>query len=203
MPTLAPEPESVQDARSHRLMRQEKKTMAHPVRFQRILGISFLVGSAQQAIDMVTRAGGMVVVPAAPALKNLPQDEGYRDALLGADFAIPDSAFMVIMWNLIERDRIRKLSGLKYLRTLLRQTGFREPGASFWVMPSAASASRNRNWLGRNGVPLADENIYLAPQYGVTMGDADLLRRLDEQRPRHVVLGLGGGTQERLGLYLK
>ncbi len=56
------------------------------------------------------------VVPAAPALKNLANDMRYREALLGADFAIADSAFMVLLWNLIQRDNIQKISGLKYLR---------------------------------------------------------------------------------------
>lgn len=185
------------------MTRLREKTMAQPMRFQRILGIPFLVGSAQDAIDTVTRAGGMVVVPSAPALKNLPHDKAYREALLGADFAIPDSALMVLLWNFIEGGSIRKLSGLKYLRTLITRAEFREPGASFWVMPTASSVRRNQAWLCRNGVPVADEDVYLAPRYGAVIDDAELLRRIDERRPRHVVLSLGGGTQERLGLYIK
>ncbi|MGA2251159.1 MAG: hypothetical protein ABSG47_11285, partial [Terracidiphilus sp.] len=42
--------------------------------------------------------------------------------LLGADFAIADSTLMVLLWNLIQRDRIPKLSGLKYLRVLLEHS---------------------------------------------------------------------------------
>ena len=30
-----------------------------------------------------------------------------------------------------------------------------------------------------------------------------LLQRINERRPRHIVVTLGGGTQERLGLYLR
>jgi hypothetical protein len=70
-------------------------------------------------------SGGLVVVPAAPALKNLAVDKGYREALLGADFAIADSAFMVLLWNLIDSNRIPKLSGLKYLRALIEEPDFR------------------------------------------------------------------------------
>lgn len=177
--------------------------MRKAVRFQRILGVRFFVGSAQQAIDEICRSGGVVVVPAAPALKNLTHDPRYREALLGADFAIADSALMVMMWNLIQRDRIPKLSGLKYLRTLIKQSCFREPNVSFWVMPTLASARRNVAWLSRNGIPVANEDVYLAPMYGSTIDDEELLRRLEERRPNHIVLGVGGGTQERLGLYLK
>jgi N-acetylglucosaminyldiphosphoundecaprenol N-acetyl-beta-D-mannosaminyltransferase len=177
--------------------------MSEPVRFQQILGIRFFVGNAQGAIDQICPKGGLVVVPAAPALKNLANDHRYREALLGADFAIADSALMVLLWNLIQRDHIPKLSGLKYLRTLIEQPGFREPGASFWVMPAPESARRNVAWLRMNGIPLAEDDIYLAPMYGANIDDPDLLHRLEERRPGHIVLGLGGGTQERLGLYIK
>jgi hypothetical protein len=55
--------------------------MTRPVRFQSILGVRFLVGTAQDAIDLISQSGGFVVVPAAPALKNLTHDRGYREAL--------------------------------------------------------------------------------------------------------------------------
>ncbi len=177
--------------------------MSKPARFQRILGVRFFVGSVHEAIEEIMRNGGVVVVPAAPALKNLAHDMRYREALLGADFAIADSAFMVLLWNLIQRDNIQKISGLKYLRALIELKEFCEPGASFWVMPSPASAQRNLVWLQKQGISLTDEGIYLAPMYGETISDPELLRQLEEKRPSHVVLGVGGGTQERLGHYLK
>ena len=142
-------------------------------------------------------------MPAAPALKNLAVDTGYREALLGADFAIADSAFMVLLWNLIDRNRIPKLSGLKYLRALVEDPDFKGSGSTFWVMPTAVSAQRNLHWLRENGVNVANEDVYLAPLYGQVISDEELLERIEERRPRHVVLGVGGGTQERLGLYLK
>ena len=171
--------------------------------FQQILGVRFFVGDAQGAIDEVSRSGGLVVVPAAPALKNLAADKGYREALVGADFAIADSAFMVLLWNMIDRNRIPKLSGLKYLRALIEEPNFQEEGNTFWVMPTPAAARRNMKWLRENGVNVANEDVYLAPLYEATISDEDLLARLEERRPRHIVLGVGGGTQERLGLYLK
>jgi|HubBroStandDraft_1064217.scaffolds.fasta_scaffold137868_1 N-acetylglucosaminyldiphosphoundecaprenol N-acetyl-beta-D-mannosaminyltransferase len=177
--------------------------MSSTRRFQQILGVRFFVGDAQGAIDEVSQNGGLVVVPAAPALKNLAVDKGYREALLGADFAIADSAFMVLLWNLIDSNRIPKLSGLKYLRALVDEPEFKKLGNTFWVMPTAASAQRNLRWLRGNGVNVANEDVYLAPLYGQTISDEELLERIEERRPKHIVLGVGGGTQERLGLYLK
>ena len=173
------------------------------VRYQMILGVRFFIGNAQEAINEISREGGLVIVPAAPALKNLPRDKGYREALLGADFAIADSVLMVLLWNLMQRNRIPKLSGLKYLRVLIERVDFRQYGSSFWVMPSTDAAKRNAAWLRANGVPVVDENVHVAPIYGAEIRDPELLERLEQHQPKHVVLGLGGGIQERLGFYLK
>jgi N-acetylglucosaminyldiphosphoundecaprenol N-acetyl-beta-D-mannosaminyltransferase len=170
--------------------------------FRQILGIRFFVGNADEAIARMSE-GGLLVVPAAPALKNLAHDPGYREALQGADVVITDSAFMVMIWNRLKRDSIRRVSGLKYLSSLLKQPDFRQPGGSFWIMASEESARRNFKWLRRRGIELAAENKYIAPLYGKTINDPELLRRIEEQRPRHIVVTLGGGTQERLGLYLR
>ncbi len=171
--------------------------------YEQILGVRFYVGDSQAAVDMVSEEGGLVVVPAAPALKNLPVDHGYREALLGADFAITDSVMMVLLWNLIHRRSIPKFSGLKYLTMILKRPEMQEEGKSFWVMPTPKAAERNLNWLRSHGVAVGAQDTYLAPLYGPVISDEALLRQLEERKPQHIVLGIGGGTQERLGLYLK
>ncbi|MES2392106.1 MAG: WecB/TagA/CpsF family glycosyltransferase [Acidobacteriota bacterium] len=167
-----------------------------------ILGIRFFCGSAEEAVERM-RQGGLLVVPAAPALKNLEKDARYREALLGADLAIADSAFMVLSWNLLQRDSIPRLSGLKYLRHLLHQEDLRRPGNCVWVMASPASAKRNLEWLESEGIHVPQECVYMAPRYGDVMADDQLLEMLERLRPDNVVITVGGGTQERLGLYLK
>jgi N-acetylglucosaminyldiphosphoundecaprenol N-acetyl-beta-D-mannosaminyltransferase len=170
--------------------------------FRQILGIRFFVGDADEAVARMS-SGGLLVVPAAPALKNLADDPAYREALQGADLVITDSAFMVMIWNRLKRDSIRRVSGLKYLSSLLKQPDFYQPGGSFWIMASEASARRNSAWLRRRGIELASSDCYVAPLYGKTISDPALLRLIEERRPRHIVVTLGGGTQERLGLYLR
>ena len=58
----------------------------------RILGIEFFHGTARAAVERMRR-GGLLVVPAAPALKDLDRRPEYREALLSADMALTDSAF--------------------------------------------------------------------------------------------------------------
>jgi UDP-N-acetyl-D-mannosaminuronic acid transferase (WecB/TagA/CpsF family) len=170
--------------------------------FRQILGIRFFVGDAQRAIDLV-RNGGLLVVPAAPALKTLPDDIGYREAILGADVAITDSSLMVLVWNFMQKDYIRRLSGLEYLVELLAQPEVREPRGTFWIMAGPESAAKNISWLKEQGIEVLPEDTYLAPMYGGGIEDEILLRQIRERKPRHVIITIGGGTQEKLGLYLK
>lgn len=168
----------------------------------RILGIDFFHGTAREAVERMRR-GGLLVVPAAPALKDLDSRPDYREALISADMALTDSAFMVMIWNYLQRDRIRRLSGLEYLRELLKHEDVRRPGNTLWVMASQASANCNLEWLRSEGVEVPDECVYMAPMYGGELEDPELLERLERLRPQHVIVTIGGGTQERLGLYLR
>jgi N-acetylglucosaminyldiphosphoundecaprenol N-acetyl-beta-D-mannosaminyltransferase len=169
---------------------------------RQILGIKFYVGDVHGVFERLSR-GGLLVVPAAPALKDVAVSGPYRDALTNADVAIADSAFMVMLWNCLQRDSIRRLSGLKYLRALLQREEVRHPGNTFWIMAGATSARKNLEWLKTQGIDVPMDYTYNAPMYGSEIQDRNLLEVLQRLRPSHVVVTVGGGTQERLGLYLK
>jgi UDP-N-acetyl-D-mannosaminuronic acid transferase (WecB/TagA/CpsF family) len=174
-----------------------------PPATHRILGIDFFDGSAQAAIAIM-RNGGLLVIPAAPALKDLDHNLEYRESLLNADLAITDSAYMVLIWNRLQSKPIKRLSGLEYLRELLLEPDVRRPRNTLWIMASPISAKRNLEWLRGQGITIPEDNIYMAPIYSSgSISDPALLERLSRLRPHHVIMTIGGGTQERLGLYLK
>lgn len=170
--------------------------------FVTILGVRFFAGSVEEAVTRM-EAGGLLVVPAAPALKDINCNGGYREALLNADLCIPDSAFMVLIWNRISKQKIQRLSGLAYMRELLRRPATHKPGNVVWIMASPVSAKRNLDWLKKQEIEVPEDCVYLAPIYGNEINDPALLDLLERLRPEHVVVTVGGGTQERLGLYLK
>lgn len=172
-------------------------------RSRRILGLTFFTGTVAEAVDQMESQGGLLVVPNAPGLKDLPVKQNYREALLNADLIITDSGFMVLIWNILQKDWIPKRSGLAYVRELLQRPGIRDERSTLWVMPSHASAERNVRWLRANCGELEDEDVYVAPMYGDVIQDESLLERIRIRRPRHIVITVGGGTQERLGHYLK
>jgi UDP-N-acetyl-D-mannosaminuronic acid transferase (WecB/TagA/CpsF family) len=190
---------TIANERADAVCMQEVPTSNH-----RILGINFFDGSARDAIEIMRNNGGLLVVPAAPALKDLDCNPDYRESLLNADLAITDSAFMVLVWNRLQRRPIRRLSGLHYLRELLLETELRLPGNTVWIMASPASAKCNLAWLEQQGIDVPEDSMYVAPMYaGSAISDPALLERLNRLRPQHIVVTVGGGTQERLGLYLK
>ncbi len=169
---------------------------------RKILGLTFHVGNVHSVVDRMLR-GGLLVVPAAPALKDLASNTAYREALHGADVVITDSAFMVLVWNLLERDSIRRVSGLEYLSEILKREQVRRPGNTLWVMAGPKSTRANLEWLVSQNISVPASHIYEAPLYGAEIRDQVLLEKIAALRPEHVVVTLGGGVQERLGFYLK
>jgi UDP-N-acetyl-D-mannosaminuronic acid transferase (WecB/TagA/CpsF family) len=171
--------------------------------YRRILGVRFFVGDAPEAVARGA-GGGLVVVPAAPALMELGRDREYRQALEEADLVLTDSGFLVLLWNAMMRDNIHRVSGLEYLKLLLLRPEFCQRGAALWVMPSEASLERNLAWLNTAGYPVRREDCYVAPKYsGGALADPALVELVNQRNPSHVIIGLGGGVQEKLGLYLK
>ena len=112
---------------------------------------------------------------------------------------------MVLLWLAFQRERLVRISGLRYLRALLQEPAFQAPGNSFWVMPTVEDAAANRAWLNTQGFNIGESDCYVAPHYARTgpLEDPALLALLEAKRPQYVLINLGGGVQERLGYYLR
>jgi UDP-N-acetyl-D-mannosaminuronic acid transferase (WecB/TagA/CpsF family) len=173
-----------------------------PAERRKVLGIEFFQGTAREAVQAM-RGGGLLVVPAAPALKDIDTHMGYREALLHADLALADSSFMVLVWNRLQHDCMTRVSGLEYLRVLLEEPRVQTPGNTLWIMADEVTAERNLSWLGGQGIYVPAECVYLAPMYGEAVDDAALLELVERLHPEDVIVTVGGGVQERLGYFLK
>jgi UDP-N-acetyl-D-mannosaminuronic acid transferase (WecB/TagA/CpsF family) len=172
-------------------------------KYRQILGIRFFTGNAGEAVEIGLQ-GGLVVVPAAPALVEMELDKPYRDALLNSDLAITDSGFMVLLWNLIKFEKITRVSGLEYLKALLAKPAFQQPHSVLWIMPTPKARDKNLAWLRSRNIPVTEEDCYLAPLYKYdNVVDPALVELIKQKKPAHIVIGLGGGVQEKLGYYIK
>lgn len=173
--------------------------------FRTILGIRFFTGTAAEAVALGMQ-GGLMVAPSAPVLIGLADHPVHRAAVASSDLAITDSGLMVLLWRLVTGERLIRVSGLEYLALLLDQPQLHQPGATFWIMPNKSSMERNLEWLRRQGLPVSDEDCYIAPHYQneydeiVDLAQVELIQK---KRPPHIVIAIGGGVQERLGAELR
>ena len=168
-----------------------------------ILGVPFFDGTVDEAVNLVSRSGGVLVVPAAPALVRLQRDPIYRDAISRADAAIPDSGLMVLVWTLVGRRKLRRISGLVYLQRLVSEPSFNQAGRSFFVLPSEIAKTKLLGWSGRTGRVIQPQDCYVAPHYPLQVKDSQLLEIVRQGRPAHIVIAIGNGPQEKLGVYLR
>src|SRR5437764_6597713 len=114
-----------------------------------ILGINFFNGTVDEAVEAMSTNGGLLVVPAAPALVKLQSDERYRRALVSADMAIADSGAMVLFWKVLTGRRVERISGLKFLKHLIVRLGSRSNERVLWIVPSEVAHARTIDWLRR------------------------------------------------------
>jgi UDP-N-acetyl-D-mannosaminuronic acid transferase (WecB/TagA/CpsF family) len=183
-------------------IRQDGRDIEASACFEQILGIRFINGSARQAIEYLQTSRGYLVVPAAPALINITRDAGYREALLESDLAIADSGFMSLIWRILSGRKVARISGLRYLQELLAIKPS-VAGESFFVLPTLGAREKLRDWLSQQRVELNNANAYIAPIYGEPVEDPALVEILNRLQPADVIVAVGGGTQEKLGLHLR
>lgn len=168
-----------------------------------IMGVRFANVAAENLVHEGLKPG-LVVIPSAPVLVHMRKEPAHHDALVNARMAVIDSGLMALLWRLYTGQKLHRVSGLRYLELLLKENDLRQPKAVLWVMPSVTSRDINLSWLKAQGHPVDVSDCYVAPQYPSSghLEDRELCNLINKNRPRHVILALGGGTQERLGWFL-
>jgi N-acetylglucosaminyldiphosphoundecaprenol N-acetyl-beta-D-mannosaminyltransferase len=171
--------------------------------FIEIFGIKFLKGGYSSAVKILSK-GGFMIVPSAPSLTIIKSDEYYFDSLKASDFAIADSGLMVLILKMFYKIHLEKLSGLAFLRLLFSDCSRAESPELFLVEPTEEDHDENQKYLNNIGVNYDSNYYYIAPIYkDNVIEDFDLLKRLEEQKPKTIIINLGGGVQEKLGYFLK
>ena len=194
-----------------------------PFPTKRMLGIDFFVGTAAEAIAHISKSGGLIVAPAAPSFIALQDDPDYRRAIADADLAIADSGWAVLFWRLLRREKLTRISGLALFKALLETADARIPGNLFWILPSEKAKTKTLEFAHSSGYPTTADDCYVAPKYfscshgsvsreerervsqkrGYSIADDALVAILQSRKPKHIIIGIGGGMQDKLGSYLK
>jgi len=135
-------------------------------------------------------------------LLKLKYDEEYRLALQRADLVLADSELLALLWRLVSGRRLKKISGISYLKCLLADSGGRKREKLFLIVASNAAKSKAINWLRERGflIDPGDCNVVEPAAHGQ---EHALLFEIEKLRPQHVIIALAGTGQEKLGLYLR
>jgi N-acetylglucosaminyldiphosphoundecaprenol N-acetyl-beta-D-mannosaminyltransferase len=171
-----------------------------------VLGVGFFDGSVEDACMHVEQAGGLLVAPSGPGLAgDLIDSPFYGKALEEADLVLADSGLLCLWAKYFSKSLIRRISGLFFLKNLLDRKNWLRC-KTLWIMPTAKESEASMQWL-QDRFPEATERreVYLAPIYPKAgkISDDALLAKIEKSKPKFVFIQLGGGTQERLGLFLK
>jgi N-acetylglucosaminyldiphosphoundecaprenol N-acetyl-beta-D-mannosaminyltransferase len=170
---------------------------------RQILGVKFFLGTASEAVARMLETGGFLVAPSAPGMVRLRDDEPYRDAMLHADLAIADSGLMALIWRVVGKGSVDRISGLNFLENLLARPELRLPGAVFCILPNENAKHKTLAWSAAAGFAITEEDCSIAPFYEASITDEALIAIINRRRPAHVLIGIGSGPQEKLGYYLR
>ena len=161
-------------------------------------GITFYSGTYDQVYDKFENST-VLVAPAASALADIDLKKKYHLSLKKADIAILDSGFFCILLRILKKVKVQKFSGYLFLEFFLRKVT--KHNKILLINPTKKANYLNIRLLKKKGF----KNIlgYIAPLYKNYLVDLDLIKLVNNYKPRYIIINIGGGTQEILAQYLK
>jgi UDP-N-acetyl-D-mannosaminuronic acid transferase (WecB/TagA/CpsF family) len=179
----------------------------HPTRH--FLGVRFWNGEPARLLVEADAAGGLFTCPSAPSLAEMRADGFLREAYQASDWAVVDGGYVALVLRLLFHRPIARISGLQLLQRLFgldypQALPFRERRI-LWVVPNQEERARISAFLESSGMDPGRQFYYQAPFYqtDASYEDAELVKMNRETAADWVILCIGGGRQEKLGLRLR
>ena len=145
--------------------------------------------------------GGLLVAPAASALSQIKSNKEYYTALKKSDIVILDSGFFCILLRLLKGFSVNRLSGYLFLKKFLN-IEFIKQKKIFLIDPNKEDSKFNKLYLSKKKIKTITS--YIAPNYQRDkFKDKNLIRLIKKKKPAIILINIGGGTQESLGLFIK
>ena len=145
---------------------------------------------------------GLFVFPAGPALASIQKSNEYYKSIQRADLVFFDSGFFVLLLKIFKNINVKKFSGYKFLGLFFDYLKLNKKKSIFSIDPSFEFSKSNKTYIKNLG--LKKIYNYIAPKYNSSeLTDKKLLNLLNKVKPNFILINIGGGTQEILGLYLK
>ncbi len=145
---------------------------------------------------------GLFVFPAGPGLASIQKSNEYYKSIQKADLVFFDSGFFVLLLKIFKNVKVKKFSGYKFLGLFFDYLKLNNNKSIFSVDPNFEFSKSNKSFLKNLG--LKKIYNYIAPKYNSSeLADKKLLSLINKVKPNFILINIGGGTQEVLGLYLK
>ena len=172
--------------------------MASNIIFKKIKFVNFI----DKEFNQFVVKKGLFTFPAGPALANIEKSKEYYNSLKNADFVFFDSGFFVLLLKILKNINVYKFSGFKFLGLFFRYLKKNNEKKIFCIDPNLDFSKSNKKLIKRLGVKKSFN--YIAPIYRTNnLVDKKLLKLINKFKPDYILINLGGGTQEVLGLYLR
>tara|TARA_A100001035_G_C27652599_1_gene439960 strand:- start:60 stop:806 length:747 start_codon:yes stop_codon:yes gene_type:complete len=145
---------------------------------------------------------GLFVFPSGPALAIVEKSSQYYKSLQKADFVFFDSGFFVLLLKIFKNINVQKFSGFKFLDMFFDYLKKNKSKRIFSFDPNTNFSTSNYKYIKNLGI----KNLYnyCAPKYDIkNLSDSKLLENIKRFKPDYIIVNIGGGVQEVLGLYIK
>ena len=170
-------------------------------RIIRIFDINFIDANFK-IIKSLLDKGGLLVLPAGPALVTIKSDIQYYKSIKNADLVLFDSGYLCLLLRFLKKIKVQKISGYLFLKKFIQCLRKENKEKIFLIDPSHNQSKINKHYLKSHKINKIHQ--YIAPIYKKNkIFDKKLLDKINKIKPKYIVINLGGGTQEVLGNYLK
>ena len=145
---------------------------------------------------------GLFVFPSGPGLASIDEHDSYYNSLKKADYVFFDSGLFILLLSIFKNIKVNKFSGFKFLRLFFFYLKKNKTKSIFSIDPNYKFSKSNKRYLKKLGVKKIYN--YIAPKYDTKkLSDKKLLKEIIKAKPSFIMINIGGGTQEILGLYIK
>ena len=152
--------------------------------------------------DNIIKMKGLFVFPSGPGLASIDEHDSYYNSLKKADYVFFDSGLFILLLSIFKNIKVNKFSGFKFLRLFFFYLKKNKTKSIFSIDPNYKFSKSNKRYLKKLGVKKIYN--YIAPKYDTKkLSDKKLLKEIIKAKPSFIMINIGGGTQEILGLYIK
>ena len=162
-------------------------------------GVNFYNTNFKNILKEINK-GGYLVAPAASSLSKIQNNKKYHNSLINADIAILDSGFFCILLRLFKKKKVKKLSGYFFLKSFLNLK-FNKKIKFLNIDPNKNESKLNHEYLIKKKINHVFS--YVAPIYKKKIYDKKLINLIKKEKPRYIIINIGGEVQEILAEYIK